>query len=142
MRLVVYFAKFVIVIASILQYVGISEHVKFRQAEYAKSLSMSQTNREYLVNNFSLTAGLHPWSLGLEPETDWIVCLNPTTACLCTGKSLCSFHGDFAEASDLTLLRKIRTLLHRKSTKDRYVAGNTRATRCVLRRSTLEKMYQ
>ena len=79
MKLSVYFAKFIIVIAYILQHVGISEHAKFRQAGYVKPLSMSQTNREYLVNNNAITAGLHPWSLGLEPETDCIVDLNPTT---------------------------------------------------------------
>ena len=75
--------------------------MKFRQAGYAKSLSMSQPNRENLVNNIAVTAGLQTRSLGLEPETDGTVYLNPTTTSisLCTGKGPCSFHGDFAEAS-------------------------------------------
>ena len=62
-----------------LQHVGTCEHVKFRQAGYAKSLSMSQPNLRDFVNNIAVTAGLHPWSLGLEPETDGKVYLNPTT---------------------------------------------------------------
>lgn len=40
---------------------------------------MSQPNLRNLVFNIAVTAGLHPWSLGLEPETDGIVYLNPTT---------------------------------------------------------------
>ena len=40
---------------------------------------MSQPNLKNLVNNIAVTAGLHPWSLGLEPETDGKIYLNPTT---------------------------------------------------------------
>ena len=67
------------VIEYILQHVGMSEHVKFRQGGYAKCLSMSQSNFKDLVFNIAVTAELHPWSLGLEPEADGQVYLNPTT---------------------------------------------------------------
>lgn len=67
------------VIEYILQHVGTSEHVKFRQGGYAKCLSMSHSNFKDMVFNIAVTAELHPWSLGVEPEADGQVYLNPTT---------------------------------------------------------------
>ena len=60
------------------QWIGSGEHVKFRQAQYAKQLSMSPCVLRKMLCDIAVTLKLHPWSLGLEADNDGRIFLPET----------------------------------------------------------------
>ena len=54
----------------LLRQVGTKEMVKSRQAFYSNRRLLTGFQLKLMVDSIALTARLHPWSLGMEPQAD------------------------------------------------------------------------
>lgn len=71
-----FFAHLTLLVQFLLEHIGLGDQRKFRQSLYANMGFLKEGQLRRMINSLAVTIGLHPLSLGIEPEETGKVWVN------------------------------------------------------------------